>query len=172
MFKIGDYIVYGTTGVCKVCDITPMCMDDSGKDRDYYILEPVTANSGRIYTPTDSKKNIMRRVLSREEALELIDHIPTLPELAIPEERQREYRYKEALMTCDCHQWISMIKTLYLRKRSRQAAGKRLTEVDERYYRKARENLYQELSIPLEMPSSMVEDYICERIGLKTESGL
>lgn len=42
--------------------------------------------------------------------------------------------------------------------------GKRLTEVDERYLKKAKENLYRELSIPLEIPAEDVERFITDRI--------
>ena len=58
-----------------------------------------------------------------------------------------------------------MIKTLQHRKMERKGRGKRLTEMDERYMRKAKENLYRELSIPLGIPAAQVEDFIASRAG-------
>lgn len=105
-------------------------------------------------------------MLSREEAYGLIDQIKEVDELGITDDRQREARYKEALKTCDCRQWLGIIKTMYSRKKDRLSRGKRLTEVDERYLKKAKENLYRELSIPLEISEEEVEQFIAERINL------
>ena len=164
LFDKGEYIVYGTTGVCLVKDITTMSMDEQRKDRLYYVLEPMGVSGSRIMTPVENNKSIMRPVLSREEAFHLIDRIQEVAELGISDDKQRESRYKEALGTCDCRQWIGIIKTLYFRKKDRMSRGKRLTEVDERYLIKAKENLYRELSIPLEIPAEEVEHFITERM--------
>ena len=71
MFNVGDLIIYGGTGVCRVKDITH---PDFGmpEDRLYYILEPVY-QAGTIYAPVDNGKVYMRPVISEEEANELID---------------------------------------------------------------------------------------------------
>ena len=164
LFGKGEYIVYGTTGVCQVKDITSMSMDERQQEKLYYILEPMGVRGSRIMTPVEGNKSIMRPVLSRDEAYHLIDGIQDVDELWITDDKQREMKYKEALKTCDCRQWIGMIKTLYVRKKDRMSRGKRLTEVDERYIRKAKENLYRELSIPLEIPAEEVEKFIAERM--------
>ncbi len=164
LFGKGEYIVYGTTGVCQVKDITSMSMDERQQEKLYYILEPMGVRGSRIMTPVEGNKSIMRTVLSRDEAYHLIDGIQDVDELWITDDKQREMKYKEALKTCDCRQWIGMIKTLYVRKKDRMSRGKRLTEVDERYFRKAKENLYRELSIPLEIPAEEVEKFIAERM--------
>lgn len=164
MFGKGEYIVYGTTGVCQVKDITSMSMDERQQEKLYYVLEPMGVSGSKIMTPVEGNKSVMRRILSREEAYGLIDKIQEVEELWITDDKQRELKYKEALKTCDCRQWIGIIKTLYFRKKDRMSHGKRLTEVDERYLKKAKENLYRELSIPLEIPTEEVEKFISERI--------
>ena len=164
MFGKGEYIVYGTTGVCLVTDITAMSANGQEQEKLYYVLEPVGISGSRIMTPVENNKSILRPVLSREEAYGLLDQIKEVAELGITDDRQREARYKEALKTCDCRQWLGIIKTMYYRKKDRLSRGKRLTEVDERYLKKAKENLYRELSIPLEIPAEEVEQFIAERM--------
>ena len=39
MFEQGEYIVYGSTGVCKVEKVTTMDMDGVPGDKLYYILK-------------------------------------------------------------------------------------------------------------------------------------
>ena len=72
MFEIGEYIVYGVKGVCRIEDITHIDISGADKDRLYYVLAPVGDGSGRIYAPTDNQKITMRKVISREEADQLI----------------------------------------------------------------------------------------------------
>ena len=164
LFGKGEYIVYGTKGVCQVKDIKSMSMDERQQEKLYYILEPMGVRGSRIMTPVEGNNSIMRPGLSRDESYHLIDGIQDVDELWITDDKLREMKYKEALKTCDCRQWIGMIKTLYVRKKDRMSRGKRLTEVDERYFRKAKENLYRELSIPLEIPAEEVEKFIAERM--------
>lgn len=164
MFEKGEYIVYGMTGVCLVKDIMEMSPDGVSSDKLYYVLEPTAVRGNRIITPVEGNKNVMRRIMTSEEAYTLIDEIKEISQLWITDDKQRELMYKEALKTCDCREWVGVIKTLYLRKKDRMNRGKRLTEVDERYMKKAKENLYGELSIPLGIPAAEVEEFITARL--------
>ena len=47
MFEIGEYIVYGVKGVCRIEDITHIDISGADKDRLYYVLAPVGDGSGR-----------------------------------------------------------------------------------------------------------------------------
>lgn len=164
MFEKNDYIIYGTSGVCKVEDITTMNMDGISKERLYYVLSPSSQKGGKIFTPVDSEKTLMRRVLTREEASRLIDEIPDIEELWFTNDKQREEKYKECMKSCDCREWIKIIKTLYLRKQERSAQGKKITSTDEKYLRMAEDYLYSELEIPLGIPKEDMERYIAEQI--------
>lgn len=164
MFKTGEYIVYGTTGVCQVTDVGKMDLSGTVKDRLYYTLIPVGEKDGRIYTPVDNQKVRIRSVLTREEAEHLINEIREIETIWVADEKRREQIYKEVLCKCDCREWVKIIKTLYLRKQSRLAEGKKVTAVDERYLKIAEANLYGELAIALGMPKDEVEAYITRRV--------
>lgn len=164
MFEKGEYIIYGTSGVCKIEDITTMNMASVPSDKLFYVLSPSSQKGGKIFTPVDNQKTIMRRVLSEEEASKLIGEIPDIKELWITNEKMREEKYKECMRTGDCRDWIKIIKTLYLRKQQRNAQGKKITATDERYLRMAEDYLYSELEIPLGIPKAEMEDYITKKI--------
>ena len=54
MFEIGELIMYGTNGVCRVEGFTrsPFDADD---EREYYILKPIHDQSNLvIYTPVEN----------------------------------------------------------------------------------------------------------------------
>ena len=164
MFEKNDYIIYGASGVCRVEDITTMSMDGISKDKLFYVLAPSSQKGGKIFTPVDSQKTLMRRILNRDEAEQLIDEIPDIEELWITNDKLREEKYKECMRSCDCRQWIKIIKTLYMRKLERSALGKKITSTDEKYLRMAEDYLYSELEIPLEVPRESMEEYITGRI--------
>ncbi len=164
MYEKGQYIVYGIRGVCQVMDITTMERPGSPEGRLYYVLRPCCQTNGKIVAPVDSKMTVMRPVISRDEALELIDGMDDVPELTVTNDKLREERYKEALKSCDCQVWVSMMKALYLRRRERMARGKRMTDLDERYFRTAEDNLYSELSLALGVPKEEMSEVIRKRV--------
>lgn len=164
MFEKGEYIVYGTSGVCRVEEITTMNMRGVPRDRLYYVLAPSSQKGGKIFTPVDNEKTMMRRVINQEEASRLIDEIPNIEELWIANEKLREDQYKACMRSCDCREWIRIIKTLYVRKMARTAQGKKVTSTDEKYLRMAEDFLYSELEIPLGIPKEHMSDYISRRI--------
>lgn len=164
MFQVGDYIVYESRGICKVENITELNLPGATRGQKYYELKPIYEEAGKIYSAVDNEKVVMRRMLSKEEAEKLINDIPDIPEMWIGDEKQREMKYKEAMRSCDCRQWVSIIKTLYLRRESRISQGKKTTNTDDRYFKKAGDNLHGELAMALGMKKSEMEQYISERL--------
>ncbi len=81
--------------------------------------------------PADSEKIIMRYVISRQEAEQLIGEIDGMDMIPIDNERQREETLKKALRTCDTRQWVRVIKTINVRREKRLAQGKKVTAGDE-----------------------------------------
>lgn len=164
MFEIGDFIVYGNNGICEVKDITTISMKDAPKDRLYYLLSPLHRKESKIFTPVDNGKTVMRAVLTKEEADALIDDIPDIEELWVSNDKLREEKYKETMRSCECRNWIKIIKTLYLRKQERIAQGKKTTAMDDRYLRMAEDNLYSELAFALGIPRDEMNQYILKRM--------
>lgn len=164
MFEVGQFIVYGSSGVCKVVDIGKIEMTGMPKDRIYYTLEPCYTKGSRILTPTDNTKTIMRRLMTKQEADQLIDNVNEIETLWIADERRREESYKSMIAKCDCHELVKVIKTIYLRKQKRIAAGKKVTISDEKYFKLAEDNLYSELAIVLDMTKEEAREYMLNRI--------
>ena len=167
MFKIGEYIIYGFNGVCRVENVGTIRLSGIEKERLYYTLHPFGEKEGTIYTPVDNQKTLMRPILTKKEAKELLDEISGIDSLWITDERTREMTYKEVMNKCDSREWVRIIKTLYLRRKERIAEGKKITASDEKYLRLAEENLYSELSVALEIPRNQMEEYITDYIAQK-----
>ena len=98
MFKKGEYVVCGNNGICKVTDVTTLNMTNTPKDRLYYILKPVYAESSTVYIPVDNHKVSIRPALTEKETHELIAKIPSLElaiALGIEKQGVQEYITKE-----------------------------------------------------------------------------
>lgn len=167
MYEVGEYVVYGNKGVCRIEDITHIDISGADKERLYYVLAPLDDVNGRIYAPTDKQKITMRNVISKEQAEDLIRELPEIELLWITDDKQRESKYKEAMSSCDYRSWVSVVKTLYVRKKERIEQGKKITSLDERYMRAAENELYSELSLTLGISKENMETYIKEKLKVE-----
>ncbi len=165
MFETGKYVVYRNKGVCYIREITHLDIPGTDPDRLYYILNPVSDSSAKLYLPTDCDESMVRPVMSRSEANALIAEIPEIGLLTVDDEKKRETIYKEAMKSCDCRRLISVIKTLHRRREDRLATGKKVTVLDDRYLRAAEHELFDELSIALDLPKDQMQSYFEEWMG-------
>ena len=165
MFETGTYIVCGQHGVCRVEGVGKLQLTEASGDKEYYTLSKVYSRGGVLYVPADSEKIVMRPVISKEEAEELIEHMREIDLLQIDNEKRKEEIFKQAFRTCDSREWVKVIKTLYERKKDRLAKGKKVTASDERFLRTAEDNLFGELAISLDVEKNDVEQYIMDKIG-------
>lgn len=159
MFKIGDFVVY-KRDVCVVKEI----VEKHYQDTDYYLLNPIDDSSLKIYVLTNN--NDLRNVISKEEAFKLIEKIPSI-EIISSQDKMMENHYKE-LMKNDClEDLITIIKTAYLRNDDRLRQGKKISEKDDNYFKRAEKILYNELSIALNMSVLDTKDYIIKNLENK-----
>jgi len=160
MFTAGDLVVYGGEGVCRVERIAPSGMAYDGGDKLYYHLAPLY-HSGIVLTPVDTAV-LMRPVISRDAALALIAGLPGLP-LCKPEEpglRAAKEHYHRLVQRCECGELAALIHTVCRKRAWAVRHGKKVSQMDERYLKRAEDQLYGELAAVLEVPRDQVVPYI------------
>lgn len=165
MFQEGDYIVYGSSGVCVVEQVGNPDIPGMNSDRLYYTLRPLYDKKSTIFTPVDNKKVVMRPVMTKDEALALIDEMDKIGYLVVNDEKQREAEYKNCFLKCDCRELVKMIHTIHLRREERLAQGKKVTAKDDKYFHMAENNLFGELAVSLGIEREKVQDFILKRVG-------
>ena len=164
MFEIGEYIVYGTSGICRVEYICTSPYDKSDT-RTFYLLVPVNnPMSSTIYTPVDNERVPMRRLMNAEEVEALIGAIPSIGVLEVPVEKQRRELYRNTVGALRPEGYVSVIKTVEERRERLCAAHKHFPVSDMEYGRLAKQMLYSELSHVLGMPIDAVEAYILQKL--------
>ena len=160
MFSVGDYVVCGNKGACKVQQITTLDITGANAGEEYYILKPVYSPGSTVYVPVEPTGNSLRPVLSRKEAEKLIRDLAKIPELTVANEKLLEQEYKGCIRSNDARDLVKLLKTLYSRRQKREAAGRKETALDAKYLRMAGDYLFGELAISLEMPKNEVEKYL------------
>ncbi len=163
MYKAGDRVIYGSTGVCEVKEITTPDFEKD-KSRQYYALEPVYQD-GVIYTPVDTKV-FMRPIITREEAHTLIDRIPAMQtevyHCSAP--RELEEHYNTYLKSHDCGDLLALGRSIYMKKQELIKQHRKFGAVDERFLKRAEDLLYGELAVALNIGKDEVEAYIAQRV--------
>lgn len=153
MYQVGELIVYGGTGVCRVEAVETPQQRGPEAGRQYYLLKPLYQD-GTIRIPVDSKV-FMRPVISRQEAEALIDAIPGMHAEACHERNftQLAARYQQALGSHSCADLIELVMSIYAKKQYAESRKRRFGQVDARFMKRAETLLYGELSVAWASPS-------------------
>ena len=162
MFDIGDYIVYGHNGICQIVDITHPDITGADTDRLYYVLVPEKTKEGKLFCPADNDKIVLRKVISAEEAKDILHEARDIEPMSIANDRMKDDSYKQVLKNSDLRQWIQFIKALLIRKKEREDSGKKITATDERYLKIAEEGLCSELAIATGENKEQIKQLILE----------
>ncbi|MBQ5950522.1 MAG: CarD family transcriptional regulator [Lachnospiraceae bacterium] len=168
-YQPGDLVIYGAEGPCTVQAVGDPGISPRTKGRQYYTLKPFYRKNSMLYVPVEIAEDHLRPVLSREEALALIDRFADTEEVDVADERRREQDYRDILYRkgcISCEDLVRITKTIYQRRQDRADSGKRLTEVDQKYFRLAQEKLLEELSVALHLSIEETDKYIYERLEL------
>ncbi len=142
MYNIGDLVLYGGEGICRIVGIE----DKKIADRvvKYYALTPEGEGNSVFYVPTEGKaaEAKIRNIISGKEIREIIDNSHS----AVWEDNDRARRelYNKAINCADREKVISLIKSCFVHKEELAEQGKRLHKVDEYFLVEAEKLLYGE----------------------------
>lgn len=162
MFAVGDTIMYGHSGVCRITDIREETFGPVR--RTYYVMTPLYDGRSTIYCPVDQDKVTLRPLLTAEEVHELIHAMPTAEDVWLDDNMKRRDRFSDMLKSGDRQQMAALIRTIYLHRCERTEAGKKLHLADERVLHDAERLLYEEFAEVLGIRPEDVVDYIRDEL--------
>lgn len=164
MFNVGEYVVYGLGEICCIKEKTERCFDGVNKN-EYYKLVPDEYTSSTYYVPVNSEKNELRRLLSKEKILEIIDNIPQTEGVWYNDKNERKDYFESVLKSNDFIKIVGMIKAIYEEREKRNNEGKKLIAADEKAFNMAEHILYGEFAFVLGINESDVCMFIRNRIA-------
>ncbi len=163
MFKIGDRVVYGQTGVCEVTDICEKVFIKNQK-REYYVLKPFGMDNNVIYAPVKDNKVFMRYLITKTEAQKLIESIPSIVERLEDNAESTKEDYIAKINNHSLEELVELTAIIYSKKLNNTKIKKRLNAIDEKYMKIGENLLFGELSAVLEIPADKVPNFIEEKI--------
>ena len=160
MFSVGQLVVYGGEGVCRVEYIGEATSAQVGHGQAYYHLRPLY-RTGTVLTPVETRV-LMREVISAAEARALIEELPALAPLELPQGNPRLAKdyYHQCVMRYDCREMAALIKAIAAKREAVLAAGRKVSQLDERYLKRAEDQLYGELAAVLGTERGQVAELI------------
>lgn len=162
MFKVNDYVVYGLNGVCMVEDIEKMMLKN--KELEYYILSPINNKKMTIKIPVDNKTMSIRELMSKNDVMNLIEFISKKETIQIDDYRKKNQEYKSIIRSGNVIEIIKVINSINLEKDEKTSLGKKINKTEDDILISAKKQLYQEMSIVLDININEVEDYIIKNI--------
>ena len=155
MYRAGDIIVYGNSGVCRVQEIKKA--DFGMGERTYYVLRTLSEKaSGTIFVPLDNAALCARMhpLLAPDEFKRIVREAQPFSGDAWPSDsRTRTKRLKEILSSGDRLLLIQLVKTLV----ADRCGGKKYTAADDAALQHAADMLYEEAALLFDLcPGDMI----------------
>lgn len=160
MYQVGEYVVYGVHGVCRVLGKEKQLVNR--KRTEYLVLEPLTKGESKFYLPTQNPVAMgkLQPVLSRQELDELITSDEIRKDCWISEENLRKQHYRDLMAGGNRISLLQMLAALYRHKEEQAAAGKKFHQCDDNFLRDAEKLLCSEISLVMEMEPDQARAYL------------
>lgn len=164
MYGIGDVIIYGIHGVCRVADSEERVVDR--KRVTYLVLEPDGQQGTRYLVPTHnaSAMSKIHPVLTEPQLEELFSADMVHEDHWIRDENQRKQAYRDLIVSGDRAALMGMVASLYHHKEAQTAAGRKCHQSDENFLRDAEKLLSGEVALVKGISAEEAREYLRRRL--------
>lgn len=164
MFQIGSIVMHPSAGVCNIEDIREEKLTE--KKRTYYIMHPVSDNGNTtIYVPVDTDKVHLRKLMGKDEIIDIIKHSTAEKIEWIDNTNLRKAAYSEILRSDNTSRIIALITVLHTKKARALEAGKKFSAFDEKILHDAEKKIHQEFSHALSMQEEEIPRFIITQLS-------
>ncbi len=160
-YDIGEFVLYGLTGSCQVVDIGPVDFGDP--DKIYYHLKPVSDMKSTIFVSMKREDDIIRRVISAEEANKILGEVKKVGKaLYTPKREACDIIIKSG----DDVAISQMIKLLRYMRRENRKIHKSLNIMEEKILKDAERVFFSEMATALSMSMEEVVAKVGETLDI------
>ncbi|MFA0816531.1 MAG: CarD family transcriptional regulator [Anaerofustis sp.] len=163
MFRINDYVVYATSGVCRIVDI--ITQDFGGViPKEYYVIKSVNLENLTVFLPTenDDKTNKLRYILTEEEIRALLEDNAQDEKEWIEDNRFRSQVIKKTIVQGNPKEIFALIKMIRKQKEKLSETGKKVNYEDEKAMNDAAQMLCDEFAFVLNIKAEDAEQLLSE----------
>ncbi len=165
MYHIGEQVVYGIHGVCRIVGQEERVMDR--KRITYLVLEPLGQSGSRFMVPSHNPAAMAKlsRLLSRQELEELLGREELHAGTWNRDENQRKQSYRELISSGNRLALLQTCALLYRHRQEQQAAGRKVHMCDDNFLRDAEKLLCGEISLVLQTDADTAKQYLRQALA-------
>lgn len=161
-FGVGEYVVYGTSGVCCIDDIRVCRLSPDLPMEEYYILKPVGNPSSRVFVPRINERlcSKMRAVMTKNEIDDVIASLSGCKMNWIDDRKLRTSEFKSILLRGDRRELILLIRCILYHKQELEKTKKKVSSADSDILQAAEKAIRDEFSFALGIDAGKIADYV------------
>lgn len=165
MYQVGEHVLYGLHGVCKIDAIEGKKFDD--EIHDYYILKPVFDHGSTIFVSTKKESLVAKMIptLSAENISKLIDTLSESDSFWIENEADRKEQFKIIIESDDRNKQLGILKAYLLHKMKLISLKRKMHTGDEILLKNVEKRIFEEFSFVLDKSKEELSSLIYEKIG-------
>lgn len=162
MFQINDVVVHYRDGISTITGIIMM------GDNEYFTIRAKRVGDVSIYVPVLKALNIIRKVMTKEEALQLLDYMNNLPEVYTSNTKQRRDEFKRRLASGAIED-IAFLTKIYLLfvTESFKTENVKFGQMDLEMLKDAYNRLLDELSVSLSIDRQHIDEFVINKLQLQ-----
>lgn len=158
-FQKGQLVVHCRDGLARVNDTTIM------GDKQYFIVHLLKGDSDNIYVPYDRASSIIRNLMTKEEANEVIQYMKTVELEYNSNTKQRRDSLKRRLVSGNINDVAFLFKQLYFYKAKNENGTIKFGPVDLDMLNFANDNLLDEFAIVYGIDRNVIGPYIYDQLS-------
>lgn len=164
VFRIGETVMHPSEGICTIEELKHM--DFSNTTRAYYILKPLAEkSSSTVYMPVFRGNHMLRRLLTKDTILRMIQEAAHHESLWIDDNKQRKDVFTHILSEGNHLKIIKLIQELHEHRILREQEGRKNCAADENILAEAERRLHQEFSHVLHMNLEETTSFVRQNLS-------
>lgn len=165
VFQIGELVVYGIHGVCRILTTETRVIDR--KKVEYFVLSPIEQPETRYYIPTQNSAALskLRRLIEKSAIDDILCKGFDCSNLWIADEGKRKLHYRELINRADVAELLPIIHALHLHREEQALQGRKFHLCDENFLRDAEKLILSEFSVALNITREQVKTYINDHLN-------
>ena len=155
-YEVGEKVIHCRNGVSIVVGFKEM------GDKEYFVVHAERGDGENIYVPFIGSDNIIRPVMSQEQADELLHHLAEIEKDFNPNTKQRRDAFKKRLLSGDVKDIAFLYRQFWLFKQFPENVKLGPSDIDMLQY--ATNILLDELALTYQINRDMIENFVVAKI--------
>jgi len=160
MFEINEKVIHAREGLSTIVGTTEMAGNE------YFVIHADRGTNENIYVPINNANNLIRSIMSKEEALKVIEYMKTIVAEFISNTKQRRDIYKRKLLSGNVLDLAYLSRQLYFYNYyNENGQPVRLGPTDVQILKDAETILLDEFSLSFDIPRDSIVDFVAKLLA-------